>query len=343
MTDDFTPVEFSWSWDIGQGPPKIRLSVEAIGQDAGSELDPFNQTMTDELIGRIDSAVPGVDWELFHNFRAAFHQWDCAPFTLADAVDPSLSHTSSVFMGFELQNAEVAVKAYFVPVKAEQTGRSRMSILSESINSLQGSNLRLPSYDYLTDFLTNRSANSQLEIIGVAVDCVSLIHSRLKIYVRSSETSFDSVCEFMSLGGKLDTFTGDALQDFSQLWYAVLDIDEELATSEELHSRHHQTEGVLYNFDIKAGSTMPEAKVYIPVRHYAPNDKVVAHGLASYLKMKKEGRFVNDYLKALEGMCTHRPLANSCGLQTYISCAVKSGQLALTSYMSPEIYHGARW
>ena len=343
MTDDFSPIEYSWNWDTPKGPPKVRFSVEAIGQEAGTKFDPCNQKMTDELIERLGSTVPNVDWQWFNHFRSMFCQSDSTQLTLANTCAPELSHTSSVFMAFELQDAEVAVKAYFVPVKAEQTRRSRLSILSESIESLQGPDLRGPSYDHLLAFLNSRSANHGLDIIGVSVDCVSPADSRLKIYVRSSETSFDSVCDFLCMGGKLNTLSEDTLQDFRRLWHSVLGLGDGLPASEELHSKEHQTAGVLYNFDIKARSSMPEAKVYIPVRHYAPNDLVVAQGLTSYLKSKGRDRFTDNYLRALEGMCTHRSLADGCGLQTYISCAVKNAQLVLTSYMSPEIYHTAKW
>ena len=343
MTDDFSPIEYSWSWDTPKGPPKIRFSIEAIGRDAGTKLDPFNQKMTDELIHRVNSTVPNVDWQWFDHFRNMFYEPNSAHSNLADTIDPELSHTSSLFMAFELQNAEVAVKAYFIPVRAEQIGRSRLSVLSESIQSLQKPHLRFPSYDHLSAFLSSRSASSRLDIIGVAVDCVLPIYSRLKVYIRSYETSFDSVCDFLSMGGKLDTFSENTLQDFRSLWYSVLGLDDDLSTSEDLRPAKHYTAGVLYNFDIRAGSAMPEPKVYIPVKHYAPNDLVVAQGLTSYLKGKGKDRFTDNYMRALKGMCTHRSLADGCGLQTYISCAVQNTQFVLTSYMSPEIYHSAKW
>lgn len=342
MTDDFSPIEYSWSWDTSKGPPKIRFSVEAIGRDAGTKLDPFNQNMTDELIRRVNPHLAHVDWQWFNHFRYMFCQSDASHFNLAES-DPELSHKSSLFMAFELQKTGVVVKAYFVPVKAEQTRRSRLSVLSESIHSLQGPDLRFPSYDYLSAFLASRSSTSRLDIIGVAIDCVSPIDSRLKVYVRSYEASFDSVCDFLSMDGKLNIFTEDTLRDFRSLWYAVLGLDDDFSACEELCSKKHQTAGVLYNFDIKAGIIMPEAKVYIPVRHYAPNDLVVARGLTSYLKSKGRGGFTDNYMRALERICTHRSLADGCGLQTYISCAVQNDQLVLTSYMSPEIYHSARW
>lgn len=219
MTDDFSPIEYSWSWDTPKASPRVRFSVEAIGEDAGTAFDPFNQKMTDELIHQVGSTVTKVDWHLFNYFRSMFYQADTTRLTEADSIAPGLSHNSSLFMAFEPQTADVAVKAYFVPVKAEQTGRSRLSVLTESIQGLERPDLKLPAYDHLLDFLTRRSAACQVDIIGIAIDCIPLSQSRLKIYVRSSKTSFDSVCDFLSLGGNLDTFPGSTLQDFKSYIY----------------------------------------------------------------------------------------------------------------------------
>ena len=42
MTDEFSPLEFSWSWDSSEERPQVRYSIEAIGADAGKAMDPFN-------------------------------------------------------------------------------------------------------------------------------------------------------------------------------------------------------------------------------------------------------------------------------------------------------------
>lgn len=343
MTDDFSPVEYSWCWDTPKGPPRIRFSVEAIGPDAGTQSDPFNQEMTTELVRHVESVASNVDWKLFNHFRNAFCEQGLEKRASEGCDDLEKSHTSSIFMAFELHKSEVVVKAYFDPVKAEQTGRSRLSVLSDSIVSLEKSDLRVGAYDQMLAFMTSDAEGSQLEIVGIAVDCVLPKDSRLKLYVRSPSTSFDSVCAIMTLGGKLNTFPQAMLKDFRKLWQLTLGLGEDFAPGANLQAKSHETAGVLYNFDIKAGNLLPKPKVYIPVRHYARNDLAAAEGLASYLKSKGQDRFVESYMRALEGMCTHRFLGSQCGLQTYISCAVQNAQLVLTSYLSPEIYHVARW
>ncbi|KAF7502868.1 hypothetical protein GJ744_004963 [Endocarpon pusillum] len=343
MTDDFTPIEYSWSWDTPKAPPKIRFSIEAIGPDAGTKIDPFNQAMTMELARHVNAVAPDVDWDLFNHFRKEFCSQELWESACVEGHNPQESHSSSMFMAFEMNKRDVAVKAYFVPVKAEQTGQSRLSVVSDSIRSLERPDFRLPAYHHISAFMTDHPDGSQLEIVGIAVDCVLPKTSRLKVYVRSPRTSFDSVCTVMSMGGKSSIFSPATLIDFKKLWQLTLGLDEDFASDENLHPKRHQTAGILYNFDIKAGNILPEPKVYIPVKHYAPNDLAVAKGLASYLSLMGRDRFMDGYMRALEGMCNHRSLDSQCGLQTYISCSVKKEQLVLTSYFSPEVYHDARW
>ena len=50
MTDDFSPLEYSWNWGTGANPPDVRYSVETIAAEAGSDTDPFNQSMTLDLV-----------------------------------------------------------------------------------------------------------------------------------------------------------------------------------------------------------------------------------------------------------------------------------------------------
>ena len=343
MTDDFSPIEYSWSWDTRTGPPKIRFSIEAISPEAGTEADAFNQKMSMELVHQVNSIVPNIDWTLFDHFRENFCSQNTKGRLGCRIQDVEQSSASSIFLAFEMDKVDVAVKAYFIPVKAEQVGMSRRSVLTQSIRSLEGPGYSMPSYDRMLAFMTDHAAGSRVDIVGIAVDCVIPSKSRIKLYVRSPQTSFDSVCSMMSMGGKLNTFSKAALTDLRTLWQLTLCLDENFPTDSDLCSRNHQTAGVLYNFDIRAGNDWPQPKVYIPVRHYAPNDLAAAKGLASYLASKGLDRFVDGYMRTLEGVCSHRPLESQCGLQTYISCAVQKEQLVLTSYLSPEVYHDARW
>ncbi len=96
-------------------------------------------------------------------------------------------------------------------------GRSSLSILSGTIRGLNRLGLKVASFDHLLDFMISHPNGAHLKVIGVAIDCVIPSNSRLKIYVRSTETSFDSVQTVMSLGGKLQPFSEAVLQDLRNL------------------------------------------------------------------------------------------------------------------------------
>ncbi|KAL8672170.1 MAG: hypothetical protein Q9168_003369 [Polycauliona sp. 1 TL-2023] len=344
MTDDFTPVELSWNWDLGGSKPKIRYSVEPISAAAGSSLDPLNQAATMDMVRQLAIEKPEIDWQWFNEFTKSFQADSHSGKTHAILKDrsPQVCDPASVFLAFELLSQGVATKAYFVPVKAEQLGISRMSVVIDGIRALEGPSLAFPALDVFSHFALHDTRQSSIDVVLVAIDCVAPPKSRLKLYIRSSETSFDSVCHMLSLGNKLD-LPQKALEELKDLWYLALSLESTFPTSQQLPSISHETSGVLYYYDIKAGNDRPEAKVYIPVKHYGKSDEAVARGLVSYLRSRDRGRYVDGFMRVLEGLCAHRGSANGCGVQTYISVALNGGKLQLTSYFSPEVYHEARW
>ncbi|KAF7929029.1 hypothetical protein EAE99_004773 [Botrytis elliptica] len=54
MTDDFSPIEFSWNWGNAQGDVdrRVRFSIEAINKQSGTITDPWNQKATIDLVNR---------------------------------------------------------------------------------------------------------------------------------------------------------------------------------------------------------------------------------------------------------------------------------------------------
>lgn len=343
MNEDFSPIEYSWTWNTPNEPPKIRFSIEAIGSNAGTKMDLFNQDGTKDLVRRLQSTLPDTDWTLFNHFRDGFCGREIGGSECAEASKQRLGHSSSTFITFEMGNKKVDLKAYFVPIKALKTGKSKLSVLSETIRGLERPDYRLTAYDYLFDFLASHKDGCSLDIVAAAVDCVVPSKSRLKIYVRSSKTSFDSVQATISLGGRIQPFTQKTLQDLQELWKLTLGLEKDFSSASELRENTCQTAGILYNFNVKVGSQQPEPKVYIPVKHYSPNDRSALRGLTTYLNTNGYGRFTEGYKRALESICRHRSLDSESGLQTYLACAVKEGRLVLTSYISPEVYHKARW
>ena len=342
MTDDFSPLEYSWSWDA-TGRPKIRYSIEAIGPAAGSIVDPFNRAQSMKLVSQLRGALPEANWQWFHHFAHAFHKDE-------DTGSRDVSHgnksssQSSIFLAFELDGLNVAVKAYFIPVKSAQTGEPPLAIVTQALESLNHPGGSITAHKALHHFMLHAPLGTSLQIVGLSVDCVDPCKSRLKYYVRSPYTSFSSVCTILSLDDTIHSVKAqNGLESLRKLWQLVFGLEDGFSLDENLASKEHETAGVLYNFDIRPGVSSPEPKVYLPVRHYGRSDQHIARGLSEFLRQYGGQRFVANYLTMLEKVCAHRDLDSGCGLQTYISCTVKEGQLSLASYIGPEIYHAARW
>lgn len=349
LTDDFSPLEYSWNWD--SAPPKIRYSIEAIGSDAGTPADPFNQVMTTSFVEKLRFASQETDWEWFNYFSKALGASGFVSSTLGSTADIQ-SHPSSIFLGFEPRRGGVDIKAYFVPVKAFQTGQSPMAVVDESIKNLEKDTaaFKFPAYDRLISFIDTHPEGALLKPIGLAIDCVIPSKSRLKLYLRSPHTSFDSVATILTLNGTLDTFSSTAIADLRSLWELLLSLPKNYPTANELPKKldHlHPTSGILYNFDIQPGSSLPQSKIYIPVKHYAESDLAVLRGLAHFLQSQKSGGcgsgYVENFSRMLKATWNHHSLESTCGVQTYISCTVKNGSLSLTSYLGAEIYRGRAW
>lgn len=342
MTDDFSPLEYSWSWDA-KGKPKIRYSIEAIGPDAGTVADPYNRVQTMKLVDQLCATLPETNWQWFHHFADTFHENRNAVSRKIGHGKKS-NHQSSMFLAFEFDGSNVAVKAYFMPVKPEQTGEAPLANVTQAIESLKNPGASIAAYKDLHDFMLHDPLGRSLRIVLLSVDCVDPCRSRLKYYVRSPYTSFSSACTILSLSDRIHSVKAQkGLETLREIWQLVFGLEEGFSVDESLTTKEHETAGILYNFDIRPGLSSPEPKIYLPVRHYGRSDLQIAEGLAEVLRKRSEQRFFENYMGMLQDLCVHRPLDSSCGLQTYISCAVKEGQLSLVSYIGPEIYHPAKW
>ncbi len=334
MTDDHTPVEFSWNWRDSKTPPKIRCTMEAIPSDIAS-IDPFNQDAVIRLVRSLRVTLPYVDWHLFDYLANAFHP-PANSTSEAIAQADSRGYRSTIFLGFEFEDGKVAVKAYFAPVVGP--GDTQWKTIVRSIKALEAGKIKFPALLELENFLAFSEEGNQLKVEGLAIDCVDLKKSRLKIYARTPLTSFDSVRQYMTMRGKL-SHSDKTWKQLRDLWGLVLGIDESFPANKELPFRDQLTAGMMYNYDTRAGNSMPEPKLYINTRHYGRSDLDIARGLAVFMQKYGRGGSAPNYQHAVDGFCTYRALDRECGLQTYVSCAVQDGALALTSYLSPQTYY----
>jgi 4-O-dimethylallyl-L-tyrosine synthase len=204
MTDDFTPLEFSFSWDGTKST--VRLSIEPIGPETGGSEDHFNTVMAEKLIRHFSHSSMNLDLQLFNHFRRIFGVSPENANKLDEVWDPA-EPRSQIFLGFDLDFGKITTKAYFVPMlKAMESGKSRLQLVSEGISELDSQGIFVKgAFAVFEEYLTSCPPQSQPEVEMVAIDCKKPRSSRIKIYTRSRSTSFDTVRDVYTLGGRLNS------------------------------------------------------------------------------------------------------------------------------------------
>lgn len=354
LTDDFSPLEYSWSWNKGpRDAPKVRYTVELIGPAAGSIYDPFNLTAAVDTAQEIASNYADVDLTWFNHFLSSFVD----PRLSLPKVDSSraVASPSSVFLAFDLNHTGgIAMKAYLIPLKAEQTGVSRLTVVSATINALPSP---FPSFSILNKFLATHPLGLSTSIVGVGVDCIHPSKARLRLYIRSPVTCIEKAVDMLTLDGVLPTLSSaKSFSNFRKLWYHLLSLPPDFSTSKELQNTSHPTGGILYSFDVKPGNAIPEAKIYVPVKHYAENDWNAFHGLTRFLEEEGKSQWIEGFERVLQNVGSRRwPKATDAseeltigsiewkkgrGMQTYVGVGFEKEDLTLTSYIAPRIFGG---
>ena len=181
MTDDYTPVEFSWSWGDGNKPPVIRFSVEPIGAFAGTDVDPVNEHAAERFVNRLASLLPGIDLDLYHHFSQEL-LIDSQAFYTPDLS--SVQERSQQFVAFDLNKKGIKVKAYFIPsLKAKKTGKTRLDLVQYAIHTVQqGSREKVQqSCSTAFDFLRGNEQTLRLQVEILGIDCADRTSSRMKI------------------------------------------------------------------------------------------------------------------------------------------------------------------
>jgi DMATS type aromatic prenyltransferase len=338
MTDDFSPIEYSWKWgDTDNDPPGIRLSVEHIGPNAGTALDLYNRASTIDVLDHLNAADTSIDPVWFKTFLHDFdpHNTNTNTNTNTDEGDWG----SSLFTAYELGTEKIAVKAYFVPRTPSVCQEFFSHGFERAMKNVYGMDSSyLSAFSTLSDFLTSDPEGQKLQMIILGIDCVAPEKSRIKVYMRTPSTSINHIISILSLGGRrpLSQVSIDEIRD---LWRATLSLDDTRSDEEDLPSLNHETSGMLFYFDIKPSSKLPDVKGYIPVRHYGKTDLSIADGLIGFLERHNRAKYKDRYMQMLEGISHQGDIVSSRGIHTYISFGIgKDSHLQLTSYFSPQIY-----
>ncbi len=302
MTDDYTPIELSWSWKEGDTLPAVRYAIEPIGHWAGTVFDPLNMRVARDCIRKTQGALSGLNQDWLKFFSKELVATGADNFDMQSNADSDILG-SQIFTAYDLGDEKTALKAYFIPtLKARLSGQSNYQLIRNTMNKLIVQQPSLAnSFAVLSQWMESRQGENQIDAEIVAIDCVQPSKSRIKIYVRSRLTTFDSVVDVMTMDGLLNKDgTEKAVASLKDLWGRVLGLGPDFSVSAPLESRGHRTAGILYYFELKPGATLPSSKVYIPAKHYGVNDLEVARGLSGFLKARGNVLAEDNYLEALQ-------------------------------------------
>jgi DMATS type aromatic prenyltransferase len=272
MTDDGTPIEFSWDWTTRSSLPKIRYSIEPCDY-TGHSGNSSNALAVRSFRNVVAANIPGADFTWFDHFATLI----AGPRTLDNEMD---SPPNSIFYAFDCIDRNMVAKAYYIlRSEKEVTGSVNWAVIARTIYSAPGcSRNNLPAMDALEAFFHQDSDHFDIEML--AFDLLKPQNSRVKIYFRSRRTSFSSIEQAMTLNRRLkDKSTIKGLQALRALWNEIFGVKND----EELPLVVHRTAGILYYVELKLGNPVPSVKLYIPVRHYAASDHAVVASLGRYL------------------------------------------------------------
>ncbi|KAK9414374.1 putative Aromatic prenyltransferase [Seiridium unicorne] len=349
---DGSPLEYSWKWNTSSGEPDIRYSWEAISATSGTTTDPLNHDPTLDYMEKVSHALPGVNFAWYRHFLDNLYDPDRSVYSkeLEQGDPPATTLMHAVEYN---KKASFGLKSYFLPRKLFQGGDpATLQEWDAAIVKLNpGKNH--PGRDALMHFLAKSPEGKLMKPNVMGMDNVEPSKSRLKMYFTSAHTSFDSVREIMTMGGLRD-IPESSLQDLRSLILAVLglpsdypedaEISVESSASDDWPDFAALCEGFVYFFDIAPTSGHPDVKFYLTTRKYGADDLTIAQNLMSWTAAHGRGAYNNRYIQMLEKLAEHRGLENGKGMHAYISyqCTAK-GEPDVKSYISPELYHKARY
>lgn len=210
----------------------------------------------------------------------------------------------------------------------------------------------------LHEYIASSPERKLLTPFLLGIDNVAPAKSRLKWYFHTPHTSFASVRDIMTLGGRITSpHLASGLDDLYELIKAVTNLPSDFPEDAEVPAAPQwdfsrvasfgdlgkMLSGYLYYFDIAPGNTLPEIKFFIPVRYYSPDDLGQARGITRWMEARGRGSYCQRYQRMLESLTEHRRLEDGNGLQTFVSCLFKNNsELDITTYLGAEAFHLGR-
>lgn len=302
---------------------------------------------------KVTQVLPEVDYSWYRHFLAEIYNPDRG-FYAAELEAGEPPATTLMHAVEYNKKKNFGLKSYFLARKLFQGGDpATTQEWDDAIVKLHPGEAH-PGRDALMHFLSTSPEGKLMKPCVMGMDNVEPSQSRLKMYFTSAHTSFASVREVMTMGGICD-IPEESLQDLRSMILAVLGLPADFPEDKEISVEattggtvwkdfEALCEGFIYFFDIAPTSGKPEVKFYLTTRKYGADDLTIARNLMSWMQAHGRGEHCASYIWMLERLAAHRGLENGKGMHAYISyqCS-KKGEPDIKSYISPELYHKARY
>ncbi|KZW03059.1 aromatic prenyltransferase [Exidia glandulosa HHB12029] len=326
VTDDFTPLEPSWTWKAGRTQPLVKFSAEPI-PDSPTAAGGVRAAI--EMADALDSSRDAH----IHFDRDAFLQ---VMEHLTSLVDPTTvpgdhdcgsTALSQVMLGFDVHPTATHTKAYLVPtLRALETSRSKLDVITEAIRACGAGTSWEPVLAYL-------SSQPNADPFLLAIDCAPLDKARFKVYVRFPTADIDRLIEHVSLGGRIP-LSDKFVRAIRALWARLS------AGGNQLYRVSSQTAGgtPMY-FSVERHATVPTPKFYIPIRLLGWHDRRIAETIGEWMSEYGNAEAGRTYAQALQKLSPTRSLASRRGFHTYIGIVpLANGDIEPSVYLNPSIF-----
>ncbi|KFH44067.1 Ent-kaurene oxidase-like protein [Hapsidospora chrysogenum ATCC 11550] len=281
---------FQPSLNVSSREPQVRYCWEPLGAHGGSESDLSAVEAAREVLSSLSKAF-GFSSRWINTFLSAFAPtmqeakdvqtklagW-LRSFTSAGTEASSVDRLPFVLIAFDLKGSNTSVKTYFNPKAKEiATGKPCTETVFDILRNLEPP-LDVASIDALEQFLAERPVPSAIEL--VAVDCVnetSLPDARVKFYVHARSNSFNTVRDYVTLGGRLqDESTLKGLAILRDIWHLLLQ-EPEGAVDDDFEKPLNDSsifcQRLYFSFEMRPGRKVPEVKTYLPTWNYVRSDE----------------------------------------------------------------------
>ncbi|KAF7586972.1 hypothetical protein BBP40_007971 [Aspergillus hancockii] len=326
IAGDRGPLDISVNYQSSKST--FRITIEPIGANAGTEVDPMNGIAPRQLLQLLSNVQPGIDltWynqlerDLIINNRDARQSWN--------AISQYFLKTQTL-IGVDLNEGSFTVKAYFFPhLRASATGEDWASMLFNSARKLCGAEKFQRELSMIEHYIGSIRHKIVPEKPNLAFDCVSPARSRVKIYAAVDMSCLEDVYDFWTIGGYLKgPEIQKGFQIVKRMWSMIYPKDLPNGTLRESMTVH-------CNWELSPADPTPVPKAYFLVSE--DYDKNITSALIDVFNELGWDEHIKTHQALEEEAYSMCDMSTSTDVYTWLSFAYskKSGPY-ITVYTKP--------